>query len=163
MTKIWLYLLIINSWVLNAQQVNSIDFETAKVDVLIDAENKNVSGEVFYTYSVIKSIDSIYIDAINTTFTKVKLNGITAKYRVTDTHIIIYNTFKKGDRGKVSFNYQATPKKTMYFINTIEKVQTDLKKIDYKGYFEADDEVGAIFEQIKTTVNQLNRFKGEEQ
>ena len=49
------------------------------------------------------------------------------------------------------------------FINTIEKVQTDLQKIDYKGYFEADDEVGAIFEQIKTTVNQLDRFKGEEQ
>ena len=49
------------------------------------------------------------------------------------------------------------------FINTIEKVQTDLKKIDYKGYFEADDDVGAIFEQIKTTVNQLDRFKGEEQ
>ena len=49
------------------------------------------------------------------------------------------------------------------FINTIEKVQTDLKKIDYKGYFEADDEVGAIFEQIKTTINQLDRFKGEEQ
>ena len=49
------------------------------------------------------------------------------------------------------------------FINTIEKVQIDLKKIDYKGYFEADDEVGAIFEQIKTTINQLDRFKGEEQ
>ena len=49
------------------------------------------------------------------------------------------------------------------FINTIEKVQTDLKKIDYKGYFEADDEVGQIFNQIKTTINQLDRFKGEEQ
>ena len=49
------------------------------------------------------------------------------------------------------------------FINTIEKVQTDLKKIDYKGYFESDDEVGAIFEQIKATINQLDRFKGEEQ
>ena len=49
------------------------------------------------------------------------------------------------------------------FINTIEKVQTDLKKIDYKGYFEADDETGVIFEQIKTTINQLDRFKGEEQ
>ena len=35
------------------------------------------------------------------------------------------------------------------FINTIEKVQMDVKKIDYKGYFEADDEVGVIFEQIK--------------
>ena len=43
------------------------------------------------------------------------------------------------------------------------KVQMDLKKIDYKGYFEADDEVGQIFNQIKTTVDQLNRFKGEEQ
>ena len=49
------------------------------------------------------------------------------------------------------------------FINTIEKVQMDMKKIDYKGYFEADDEVGQIFEQIKTAINQLDRFKGEEQ
>jgi len=49
------------------------------------------------------------------------------------------------------------------FINTIEKVQMDVKKIDYKGYFEADDEGGVIFEQIKTTINQLDRFKGEEQ
>ena len=49
------------------------------------------------------------------------------------------------------------------FINTIVKVQVEIDKIDYKGYFEADDEVGAIFEQIKTTINQLDRFKGEEQ
>ena len=49
------------------------------------------------------------------------------------------------------------------FINTIEKVQMDMKKIDYKGYFEADDEVGQIFEQIKTAINQLDRFKGEKQ
>ena len=49
------------------------------------------------------------------------------------------------------------------FINTIAKVQADMKKIDYKGYFEADDEVGQIFNQIKTTVSQLDRFKGEEQ
>ena len=49
------------------------------------------------------------------------------------------------------------------FINAIEKTQLELKKIDYKGYFEADDEVGQIFNQIKNTVDQLNRFKGEEQ
>ena len=48
------------------------------------------------------------------------------------------------------------------FINTIEKVQTDLKKIDYKGYFESDDEVGAIFKQIKEIIKQLDKFKGEE-
>ena len=49
------------------------------------------------------------------------------------------------------------------FIDTIEKIQTELKEIDYRGSFESDDETGAIFEQIKLTINQLNRFKGEEQ
>jgi len=49
------------------------------------------------------------------------------------------------------------------FINTIEKIQTNLKTVDYRGAFESDDETGAIFEQIKTIINQLNRFKGEEQ
>ena len=49
------------------------------------------------------------------------------------------------------------------FIITIEKVEKELKQIDYRGSFEADDETGVIFQEIKTIVSQLNRFKGEEQ
>mgnify|MGYP001166345574 FL=1 len=49
------------------------------------------------------------------------------------------------------------------FINTVNKVNIDLKKLDYKGYFEADDEVGVIFNQIKNTIKQLDKFKGEQQ
>ena len=49
------------------------------------------------------------------------------------------------------------------FINTVNKVNIDLKKLDYKGYFEADDEVGVIFNQIKNTIKQLYKFKGEQQ
>ena len=49
------------------------------------------------------------------------------------------------------------------FTQTIETVQNDLKKIDYRGSFESDDETGIIFEQIKDTVNKLERYKGEEQ
>ena len=48
------------------------------------------------------------------------------------------------------------------FTQRIETVQTDLKVIDDKGAFESDDEVGAIFEQIKETVNQLDTLRGEE-
>ena len=44
------------------------------------------------------------------------------------------------------------------FINTIAKVQADMKKIDYKGYFEADDEVGTIFSQINSMIITLNDF-----
>tara|TARA_R100000027_G_C2178318_1_gene73107 strand:+ start:41 stop:301 length:261 start_codon:yes stop_codon:yes gene_type:complete len=49
------------------------------------------------------------------------------------------------------------------FIITIEKVQRELTQIDYRGSFEADDETGVIFQEIKAIVSQLNRFKGEEQ
>ena len=48
------------------------------------------------------------------------------------------------------------------FTQTIDTVQSDLKKIDYKGSFESDDETGIIFEQIKETVNQLESYSGED-
>ena len=47
-------------------------------------------------------------------------------------------------------------------LKTIEIVQNDLKKIDYKGSFESDDETGIIFEQIKDTINQLESYRGED-
>ncbi len=49
------------------------------------------------------------------------------------------------------------------FIQSVEKVQKDLKQIDYRGSFEADDETGVIFDQIKLLIKQLDRFKGESQ
>ena len=48
------------------------------------------------------------------------------------------------------------------FTQTIETVQDDLKEIDSTGHFESDDEVGAIFNQIKKTVKQLESYRGEE-
>jgi len=48
------------------------------------------------------------------------------------------------------------------FTQRIETVQTELKVIDAKGGFEADDEIGTIFEQIKETINELDNFRGEE-
>ena len=48
------------------------------------------------------------------------------------------------------------------FTQQVTRVQDDLKKIDQSGAFESDDEVGAIFEQIKLTVNELEQFRGEE-
>ena len=48
------------------------------------------------------------------------------------------------------------------FTQRIETVQTDLKVIDQRGAFKADDEVGTIFEQIKETINELDNLIGEE-
>jgi archaellum component FlaC len=46
------------------------------------------------------------------------------------------------------------------FTQLIESVDNELRIIDSTGHFESDDEIGAIFKQIKNTVNQLNRLRG---
>ena len=47
------------------------------------------------------------------------------------------------------------------FTRRIQYIQDDLKVIDSKGHFEADDEVGTIFKQIQDTIDQLSDLKGE--
>ena len=47
------------------------------------------------------------------------------------------------------------------FTRRIQRMQDNLKEIDSTGHFEADDEVGIIFKQIKDTIEQLNDLKGE--
>ena len=47
------------------------------------------------------------------------------------------------------------------FTRRIQYIQDDLKVLDSKGHFEADDEVGTIFKQIQDTIDQLNDLKGE--
>ena len=48
------------------------------------------------------------------------------------------------------------------FSDRIIQVQQELKDIDSTGHFEADDEVGTIFESIKEVVNDINNFTEKE-
>ena len=44
------------------------------------------------------------------------------------------------------------------YIDRINEVNTKIRQIDYKGYFEADDEVGQVFEQLKQEVQSLEEL-----
>ena len=48
------------------------------------------------------------------------------------------------------------------FTNRISQVQRELKDIDSTGHFEADDEVGSIFQGIKSIITELNESIEEE-
>ena len=48
------------------------------------------------------------------------------------------------------------------FSDRISKVQQELTEIDSPGHFEADDEVGTIFESIKEVVNDISNFTEKE-
>ena len=49
------------------------------------------------------------------------------------------------------------------FSDRVSKVQSDLNDIDSTGHFEADDEIGSIFEGIKEVINDLNNFVESEE
>ena len=42
------------------------------------------------------------------------------------------------------------------------QVQTEIKEIDDKEWFEKDDEVGDTFKRLKQTINKLDKFTGVE-
>ena len=44
------------------------------------------------------------------------------------------------------------------YIDRINEVNTKIRQIDYKGYFEVDDEVGQVFEQLKDEVQSLEQL-----
>ena len=44
------------------------------------------------------------------------------------------------------------------FMEAVEKIQFDLKKIDYRGSFESDDEIGWMFKEILKIQEALNEF-----
>ena len=46
--------------------------------------------------------------------------------------------------------------------NEMTQIQIDMKKIDDKGYFESDDEVGAKFNQISQVINNIQTLRGED-
>ena len=49
------------------------------------------------------------------------------------------------------------------FTDRISRVQQELKDIDSTGHFEADDEIGSIFDSIKEVINDLNDFVESEE
>ena len=48
------------------------------------------------------------------------------------------------------------------YAQRIQDTQQELKEIDSKGTFEADDEIGVIFTSIKEAVDELNEITEQE-
>ena len=85
--------------------------------IAINPIEKAVSGAIDYDFDVLKSIDTIKIDAQNMEFSNLKLNGKSINYRNTQKQLQIIFSFKKG-KNNLTFQYLAKPKQTMYFVGS---------------------------------------------
>jgi len=100
------------------QQTDSVDFK--KVESVILFNQINVDSTVFNSYqvkfSILKNIDSVYLDAINMRFLNVALNEKPITYKNDGKKLIIYNKFEASTDYTLNFLFFASPKKAMYFV-----------------------------------------------
>ncbi len=116
------FLLFLLSTFSFAQQTQFVDFITLKANVFPNSSSKSISGEILYDFNVLSTIDTIKIDAIKMKFTTVKINNKTVKFKNNDKQLLLFEGFKKG-KNTLTFNYNANPKQTLYFINEAENLQ----------------------------------------
>ncbi|WMI64675.1 M1 family metallopeptidase [Aestuariibaculum sp. YM273] len=112
-----LALIFFISGFLFAQQIDVVDFKRAAVSVSFQPEMKKVLGEVDYSLEILKSTDSIFLDAVSMEFSQVMLNGNLVDFRNDSKRLWIKHKFKKGKTYDLSFKYKAQPKKALYFID----------------------------------------------
>jgi aminopeptidase N len=98
-----------------SQQTKKVDFKTLHADLSLHAGNKTILGTVNYTFEVLSSIDTIRIDAKNMNFKEVKINDKIVEFKNSATELKLFKGYKKG-KNTLSFEYEATPKQTLYFI-----------------------------------------------
>ena len=101
-----------------AQQTAYADFK--RVDALIVFNQMAIDSTTYNSYEIdfdiIKSTDSIYLDAVGMRFDHVALDNKAVEFKNDGKKLIIYNDFKKGQSHKLSFLFFNAPKKAMYFL-----------------------------------------------
>jgi aminopeptidase N len=110
------YFLLLLSAVAFSQQLQSVDFKTMNASLEINPIKRNVVGEVSYTFEVKQLIDTIRIDAQKMVFTNMKINGREVKFKENKKQLLLFEGYKKGNN-TLTFNYDAFPTQTMYFVN----------------------------------------------
>lgn len=109
------YIILLFSIFSFSQQTKYVDFLTCTASLYPNFEEKSISGSVTYEFKVNQIIDTIKIDAKNIVFSDVMINGKLVKYINSGKTLDLFDGFSKG-KNKLTFQYTAIPKQTLYFI-----------------------------------------------
>lgn len=120
MLRILLVLFFIN--LSFAQQTDKVDFLKCNAFLYPNFNSKSISGEIHYEFKVKSDIDSIRIDAKNMSFTDVTINGRQVAFNNNSKELVLYEGFKMG-KNKLTFQYSAKPKQTLYFTGKDDNYQ----------------------------------------
>ncbi len=100
-----------------SQQIEKVDFINVKARVKPVFKEKKVKASASYIFKILKKCDSIYLDAPDVfLLNSIDLNS-EIKVVSKNKKIWLFSNFKANKTYQISFNYEATPKKALYFFN----------------------------------------------
>ena len=105
-----------------AQQTSKVDFKDVNAQIAVLPSEGKVIGDVSYTFDVLQSTDSVFIDANNMNFSNVKLNGRKVSFYNNENRLWIIHDFKESKENLLELEYTATPEQAMYFVGWDEEL-----------------------------------------
>jgi len=97
-----------------SQQIEIVDFLKVEAKIFPDVLTKSIKADVKYSFQILQSTDSIYLDAKNMNISAVDDSGILI--RAAKDKIWLINNFVSGEEYTVSFSYEVNPQQTFYFM-----------------------------------------------
>lgn len=107
-----------------AQQTEIVDFTSVYAELdLRTNKSHQVVASVDYTFDILKSTDSIYLDAKGVMVDYSSLNSKTIKVYNDGNKLWIKSEFKPFKNNKLKLQYKVNPKKAMYFVDKATSYQ----------------------------------------
>jgi len=107
-----------------AQQTAIVDFKVIDAEITLFPEASKVLGNYSIGFTMLKAADSIFLDARRMTFNNISLkqDAENKPFAIenNDSQFIIKRYFEKGQTYQLTFQYEAAPKKALYFLKRKE-------------------------------------------
>ncbi len=116
MRRLLLFCIALACGCLYAQQADVVDFKQATVEVEIDPFEKEVRGQVVFRFSLLKTTDSIFLDARDMNITAVALNDEKIDFVYDKRHLVLKRDWSPKTDHNLKIQYDCRPKKGMYFL-----------------------------------------------
>ena len=121
MNKLVILLFLVSFGITSAQQLEYVDFKVAKPQLWVDGDSSSVGGKIWYSFEMLKSTDSIYLDAIDMRIENVEIRKgsdsiVNLGFHNDNKKLWFKHDFEAGESYTMYFEYEAKPSKALYFV-----------------------------------------------
>jgi aminopeptidase N len=112
----FLFLIFFCSFAIYPQHQEKVNFLHADIEIRPNLPEKRIEGQVLYTFNILQSVDSVWLDAKNMEFAEVRLDGKSIGIGYADGKLTIRHSFEKDTTHELLIRYSCSPKQTVYFM-----------------------------------------------